>query len=591
MAGWKDIYDANSDEMSTYIHSDWRNFYNMIENQSKDISTLEKKIKEEVFDSFKQVVKGMIERELDFFLEVEQAYLEFVNNNLQIIGEKPYKNIQDLRKALEDNQKDFLNKEDSILKSLVDVSVGAQEYRKLKEKHMKQINKIKDPVLKAKAESDIEEEINFKVEQQEWATKLFKAIVALAEYLERKIAIFQKEPTKDIYNLASSLEKYRDLIIALLQYGKKNNLIQGPITDKFLSDLKSKGSPMDLLEIISNMNTKSLTYELTSPAFKNKEGKFTTPQMSKKLGDMFELLYPEIITEIGMDGALLGFEQDKKTVKKMQQTGEAYKNFNISDKLFAQVKTSKGQIINVGASLKLKAEDSTNSEYVITNLWEGKLGEDTFKTSEEQKLVDKASIHKNFINWMKNNIISLSSFSVDGKSSNTAASDFIDQITSLEAEVATLLLLPRFFNGFLKELKDGTFAAFDATAMEDIPPLAFTVFVVSNEKVFLTSDLIRIVWKSFAMGTEVKGFKSSTKGWEGDRAFLQSKNKVIGLSEKLWKAKQKAWENIENISYILLMKNEEVKSVLNRINNILKYRSLSSKVYYDINFEKVIGGQ
>jgi hypothetical protein len=92
---------------------------------------------------------------------------------------------------------------------------------------------------------------------------------------------------------------------------------------------------------------------------------------------------------------------------------------------------------------------------------------------------------------MRNNIVTLESFSNRKESKRKEVVNFIKQITSLEVEVATLLLLPRFFNGFLKEIKEGEFAAFNATKMDTAPPLAFTLFVVSNQKVYLTSDLIR----------------------------------------------------------------------------------------------------
>jgi hypothetical protein len=123
--------------------------------------------------------------------------------------------------------------------------------------------------------------------------------------------------------------------------------------------------------------------------------------------------------------------------------------------------------------------------------------------------------------------------------------------------------------------------------MDTAPPLAFTLFVVSNQKVYLTSDLIRKIWLSFTEGTEVQGFKSSGKGWEGERNILKSSN----LAEKLWKDKETAFKTLEQISYEILMKNDNVKSTLNKINDSLRYRSISSKIYYDINFEKVIGGR
>jgi hypothetical protein len=94
---------------------------------------------------------------------------------------------------------------------------------------------------------------------------------------------------------------------------------------------------------------------------------------------------------------------------------------------------------------------------------------------------------------MKNNIITLNSFSVDQNSKTGDAYNFIQQISFLEQELATLLLLPRFFNGFLKEIKSGEYAAFDATAMKNSPPLSYTIFVIGNNKVYLTSELIKSV--------------------------------------------------------------------------------------------------
>jgi hypothetical protein len=146
-----------------------------------------------------------------------------------------------------------------------------------------------------------------------------------------------------------------------MQYGRNNNLIIGKNSTEFIKNLKTSGSPEDLLEIMASMNTAELFYELTDDIFINDQGKKTTPQLSKKMGELFETVFPQIMADIGLDSTLSGFEADKKTKKKMKQVGQDFQNFNITDIIFANITTSKGQKINIGASLKLKAEHQTSS--------------------------------------------------------------------------------------------------------------------------------------------------------------------------------------------------------------------------------------
>jgi hypothetical protein len=157
-------------------------------------------------------------------------------------------------------------------------------------------------------------------------------------------------------------------------YGRNQNLILGKNSTDFINNLKSKGSPEDLLEIMASMNTSELFYELTSPVFLSKDtGKFTTPQLSKKIGELFESSFPSIMADVGLDKILVPLTMQNvagknKKVRKVTQVGEEFRSFNITDLIFAEIKTSKEQIINIGASLKLKAKHATSGSYVVTNL-------------------------------------------------------------------------------------------------------------------------------------------------------------------------------------------------------------------------------
>jgi hypothetical protein len=146
-----------------------------------------------------------------------------------------------------------------------------------------------------------------------------------------------------------------------MQYGRNRNLILGKNSTEFINNLKTSGSPEDLLEIMASMNTEELFYELTDDAFVNSKGEKTTPQLSKKMGELFETVFPEIMIDVGLDTILTGVEEDRKTKKKMKQAGREFQNFNITDIIFANISTKKGQSINIGASLKLKAQHQTSS--------------------------------------------------------------------------------------------------------------------------------------------------------------------------------------------------------------------------------------
>lgn len=583
---WSDIYNANSDEMSQYIHSNWKNFYNMIQGQSTDLNNLMKILKTDVFQSLKTVIVSMIDREVDFFKRVEEDYVKYINNN---VGDpNRYKNINEVLEKVQEE----INKasQTTMIKQMMDININIEKYRSLKKSAVKSA-KGKD---KEETKKEIDKILRAKLEQKEWSDTLFRAIYDLYTTLENEANQFTQGTKEDLYNNVNNITQAKNLLLAIMQYGRNNNLIIGKNSTEFIKNLKTSGSPEDLLEIMASMNTAELFYELTDDIFINDQGKKTTPQLSKKMGELFETVFPQIMADIGLDSTLSGFEADKKTKKKMKQVGQDFQNFNITDIIFANITTSKGQKINIGASLKLKAEHQTSSWYVITNLWEGKLGSDTNTPDEEKNLINKATKHKNFINWMKNNIITLNSFSADENSKTGDSYNFIQQINFLEQELATLLLLPRFFNGFLKEIKKGEYAAFDATAMKNSPPLSYTIFVIGNNKVYLTSELIKSV-RSGLLGSidtnETSGqtrfrmkmpngsLKTDIKGWEGDSGVKEA--------EGLWKSKQEAWGNIEKISYASLMGNSGVSQKLKTINEKLRYRSLSSKVYYDITFDKL----
>jgi hypothetical protein len=71
--------------------------------------------------------------------------------------------------------------------------------------------------------------------------------------------------------------------------------------------------------------------------------------------------------------------------------------------------------------------------------------------------------------------------------------------------------MPRFFNGFLKELKNGEFAAFDANKMDSTQPLSYTIFVIGNDKVYLTSSLIKKVRAGLISLIEPKNDKKEAR--------------------------------------------------------------------------------
>lgn len=561
---YTDFYNVNEKPGSTYIHSHWISF-NFIFNRNKESFDFES-IEKNVYNSLQTVIANMVDREIQFYEKLEQDYVDSVNKN----GSKQYDGIQELYKDFEEIFK--RKSEETVLGSLIRMSAGLDKYRtflgkvndRVKSTVSKNGGNLKDNKIRKK---EIEKILQEKKENVEFIEGFLKTIQEVYEFaINGEYLLGNKE--KRINVEKKSIIKLRENYKASLEYAKKNKitLSQEQAHKKILTLLGDENaSPLDFLDIFSIHSVPKDFFDLSKAL-----------QTSSKIGNVFEDLIPELlITEDLQQFVTWVDSKDKKPIS----VGAEWEKDNITDTVFAEIVHNE-QKIKIGASLKLKAQDSTRNQYRLPNIWGGKI--DGAKTSEEEALLKKAQEKKDLIEWIKNNYISLNSYSEDEKD-DSGVKLIVDRLFEAEEKLGSWILLPRFFNGFLKELEDGKFGVYKKDKLNEV---AFTIFIISGDKVFLTTQLLKNI-RRILLGDELKNPEElrgniSIKG----RSNLKDVQLNQGLLKDLYAQKRTTWDLVKNVTYLAIMNNPSVKDILEKINFNLSSESIVREVEYDINFEK-----
>ncbi len=162
--------------------------------------------------------------------------------------------------------------------------------------------------------------------------------------------------------------------------------------------------------------------------------------------------------------------------------------------------------------------------------------------------------------------------------------DFQD-LVSLETKLGSWILLPRFFNGFLKEIEEGKFGVYKGQKLQEA---AFTLFIISGDKVYLTTELLKNI-RNF-MITEYQGSSTIKGNVLSIRRITNEMSKGSKSQlEKLYKRKQDVLKTLEKVTYGLLMGDQEIANILSNINMQLSGEALIKSVEYEMNFAKAKG--
>lgn len=567
----KDFYDVNSDSGSRYIHSSHMGFNNIYE-QSVDNGVFDQ-INDKVFSKLKAIIENMVDREILFYEKLEEKYVNEVNKESGI----KYENIDDLY----ENFKEVYKKkgEKTVLAPLVALIGGLEEYRKLSRVIDKQTeSKFKKEGVKfksssaemnkarnelAKARSEREQDIV-------WFQKFLQSVNDVYEFTKKGLLTID-DPSSTKINIdrekTPGLYKLRENFKSSIAYAekKKYKLSQAGQLKGIMSTLNdSNASYFDFLESLSLHSPRKDFIDIAKAL-----------QTSSKLGLAYEEIFPEIMA----DKALKKF----MTIDKVKEVGASWSLDNITDAIIGEV-VEGGETIPIGVSLKLKAEDQTRNTYQLPDIWTGKI--EGFKTEGEKELLKEAEQYKNMISWVKNNYIATSAWvSDETDTSSSVVQQGIEDIKRLEEELGSWILLPRFFNGFLREVELGKFSAYNTKKMHDV---AYTVFIISGDDVYLTSKIMKNIKK-----TMLSGAGSPVKDSNTNKMLNISSSRTETKSEKdlsslknLYEEKKNSWKNMEKITYMAMASDQKVSTELSQLNTNMSLKSLVKEIVFAINFNK-----
>ena len=562
---WTDMYNINDMQESKYIHSHWENFDYIMKKNIGDVDLLALEIKTKVEENLKDIVFNMIDREINWMKNVEQAFVTKIND----YHDENYANIYELMSAFQSALKYVAGR--GLIGKAIQLKVNTAEYKKILKSSANKVKtlakkngvKLTDPQYN-KALND---EVKVRLQSITWLEDFIDAFADLYNMLDNKVLSFL-----DGVGLPKELDTKTEIMFTKLEGVLKYGIQQKYVGDskhlkKFLKDYYAadKGNIRHLIDMLSYTNQENLFY-----------GAIDAVQFSSSFGFFYEDVFPSLLEYTQFQSLILPFDPKYKDVS------VSMKDINIIDQVLGEISYNDKNVI-IGASLKLKADHMTKNSYIVPNIWAGKLT--GAKSPEEQEMFNQTVPYKNMINWVKNNISALSSYALDKEKSNAAA----DAVLNMEKTVGVWSLLTRFLNGFLKELNDDKYSSMAYGSWKEIEPTIYTMFVISNDELFLTSDLLSVIRKGFVETSPGRikmrsgaGFMGKSRGWEkaGTKDIKDS-------ATQLWKNKELAWSQLDKISYKALMNHPAVMPSLERINLSLSGRAGIAKAYYEIRFDKL----
>lgn len=494
---WKSIYEDienNSDNelfLENYIHSSTVTFDIGIHSVLDEIN------EEELKSDFQLRILEIVKKELTYYRSIERAYIDKVNSRRK--DPKPIKNAKDLLDSFQTAYR--LSLENTVIKSQIEIK-------------------------KAR--------IDLKTEQYEKRTR--------KEYVEYK---------KESYDF---LNQNLDAISSILQDVINNfELVYKDRAILSKEERRLQGYKIIWLPLIKLYLGLSSSQDITVEKLKE----FSILKFFKELNDdQKDLLWRSLIRDSGrpygfvFEDAFIELTSDEifkefmdSSLKGQRSVGESFVERNVMDVVFSEVSLQEGGSIKVGASLKMRADNTITSPAVGYDMTSSDYIDSKYRAIPKKTRQTMLYLRRNY-NALRPN----------------------GSFKKFEIDLSLLFGITRFLNEFIDKIKNDK---------KDYK--IFTMFVISRDEVFLVSDILENILKRFQETKNLRSIKGLTVDIKEGRA-----NRTPEQMAELKSLKLDFLNNAEALSesfYKKALSNSQIRSALNALNYQLSLNPVKKAFY------------
>lgn len=508
---YQDIEDVsrNTIFLENYIHSSTDTFELGREAVLGDLD------EETVKENFKLRILEIVKKELIYYRSLEKEYLAQVNSKRK--GSKP------LFKSAKELSEEFGNIYRLALENTVILNHIEIKKAKIELKSKWDEGELSRKELNKKELS--EEYKKYKEEQYELLETNIKAISSILKDVFNDFELVFKD--KELLTKEESrLQNYKKVWLPVI---KSHLEIKPPSRDITIEDLKD----FSISGFLNSMKDKQKNALWTSLITKS----------GAPYGHVFESEFIKLTSSKIFEDFI------DTTLGSKRGVGDKFVRKNVVDVLLSEVSLSKGGSVNIGASLKMRADDIISGSYNMTSAdYIDKKYRMIPKKTREQMLY----LRRNYSALTKDNSFRL-----------------------FEADLSLLFGITRFLNEFIDKLKN---------KKKDYK--IFTMFIISRDEVYLVSDILDNILKQFEKTRDlnkVRGLETKPKEWT---PAIKSSD-----MNELLKIKKDFLSNADKIGgsfYKKALRDKKIRELLNALNAQLSLNPVK-KAFYKLDLKSFYG--